>query len=96
MTTETNWARPASALFRTLSSEYRLLILQHLRQDARSADELADLIGVSKGALAPHLPRLVRDHLVMMRPGKPAIYSLAREDVFMVMDAAREMFEGRE
>ncbi len=97
MTTEINWVGPASALFRTLGSDTRLQILQHLRDGARTADELAGLIGMSKGTLVPHLPRLVRDHLVTMhREERIIIYSLARDDVFIVLDAAREMFEAKE
>jgi DNA-binding transcriptional ArsR family regulator len=97
MTTETNWAGPASALFRTLGSDTRLLILQHLRDGARTTNELAGLVGVTKVRLGAHLQRLVRDHLVTTRREERIIlYSLAREDVFMVLDAAREMFEGRE
>lgn len=95
MTTETEWAGPASALFRTLGSDTRLLILQHLRDGAKSADELAGPVGVSKAGLATHLARLMRDHLITMGRGKPASYPLARDDVFSVLDAAREMFEGR-
>ncbi len=95
MTTETEWAGPASVLLRTLASDTRLLILQHLRDEARTADALARLIGVSKAGLTAHLQRLVRDNLVTMRRQKPAIYALARDDVFIVVDAARGMFEGR-
>ncbi len=96
MTTETNWAGPASALFRTLGSDTRLLVLLHLRDGARTIGELAGLVGVTKVGLAAHLQRLVRDNLVTMRREKPTIYALASEDVFTVLDAAREMFEGRE
>ena len=96
MTTETKWAGPASALFRTLASDTRLLILHHLRGGAKSADELAGPIGVTKAKLAAHLQRLARDNLVTMGRGKPASYSLARDNVFVVLDAAREMFEERE
>ncbi len=97
MTVETEWAGPAGTLFRTLGSDTRLLILQHLRQDARTAYELAGLVGVTKVRLAAHLQRLVRDHLVTMhREERIIIYSLASEDVFIVLDAAREMFEARE
>ncbi len=97
MTTETEWAGPAGALFRTLGSDTRLLILQHLRDGARTADALAGMIGVSKAGLTAHLQRLVRDNLVTTRrEGLIIIYSLAREDVFMVLDTARGMFEGRE
>ncbi len=97
MTTETNWAGPASALFRTLGSDTRLLILQHLRDGARTTNELAGLVGVTKANLIAHLQRLVRDHLVTMRrEGRVITYSLARDDMFIVLDAAREMFEGGE
>ena len=97
MTTETEWAGPASALFRSLSNEQRLLILQHLRNGARTADELSGLIGVTKPNLTTHLQRLVRDHFVTTRrEARIIIYSLARDDVFIVLDAAREMFEGRD
>ena len=95
MTTETEWAGPAGALFRTLGSDTRLLILEHLREGEKTTNELAGLVGVSKLNLTAHLQRLVRDNLVTMRRGKPAIYALAREDVFIVLDAARGMFEGR-
>ncbi len=97
MTTETNWAGPASALFRTLGSDTRLLILLHLREGAKSADELAGPVGVTKARLTAHLQRLVRNHLITMhREGLIITYTLASEDVFVVLDAAREMFEGRE
>ena len=97
MMTETNWAGPASALFRTLGSDTRLLILQQLRDGARTTAELAGPVGVTTVRLATHLQRLVRDHLVTTRRQERIIfYALARDDVFMVLDAAREMFEGRE
>ncbi len=97
MTTETSWAGPASAMFRSLSNEQRLLILQHLRDGTKTTDELASLIGVSKPRLAVQLQRLVRDHLVTMHREERIIqYALASEDVFIVLDAARERFEGRE
>ncbi len=96
MRTETNWAGPASALFRTLGSDTRLLILQHLRDGAKSADELAGLVGATKARPTAHLQRLVRDNLVTTRrEGLIIIYSLASEDVFIVLDAARGMFEDR-
>jgi ArsR family transcriptional regulator len=97
MTTETEWAGPASALFRTLGSDTRLLILQHLRDSAKSADELAGLVGVTKARPTAHLQRLVRDNLVTTRrEGLIILYALASENVFVVLDAAREMFEGRD
>ena len=97
MTTETNWAGPASALFRTLSSDTRLLILLHLRDGARTTNELAGLVGVTKVRLGAYLQRLVRDHLVTTRREERIIfYALASENVFVVLDAAREMFEGRD
>jgi DNA-binding transcriptional ArsR family regulator len=97
MTTETEWAGPASALFRTLGSDTRLLILLHLRDGAKSAAELAGPVGVTKVRLGAHLQRLVRGHLVTTRrEGLIILYALASENVFVVLDAAREMFEGRE
>ena len=97
MTTETNWAGPASALFRTLGSDTRLLILYHLMDGEKPTSELAGLAGVTKANLTAHLQRLVRDHLVTTRrKERIIIYSLASEDVFMVLDAARQMFEGRQ
>ncbi len=96
MTTENDWAAPASALFRTLASDTRLLILYHLIDGEKSTSELAGLAGVTKANLIAHLQRLVRDHLVTTRrEERIIIYSLASEDVLMVLDAAREMFEGR-
>jgi DNA-binding transcriptional ArsR family regulator len=97
MTTETTWAGPASALFRSLSNEHRLLALQHLRDGEKSMVDLTRLIGTSQPRLVVQMQRLIRDHLVTTRrEGRVIIYSLARDDVFMVLNAAREMFEGRE
>ncbi len=88
------WAGLTSSLFRSLSDEQRLLILHHLRGGARTADELAGLIGVGHDVLATQLPRLVRDHLVTMRrEGRVITYSLVREDVLVVLDAVRVVFE---
>ena len=97
MTDETNCAGPASALLRTLGSDTRLLVLHHLRDGAKTTNELAGLVGVTKVGLAAHLKRLVRDHLITLRrEERIIIYSLASEDVFIVLDTVREMFEGRE
>jgi DNA-binding transcriptional ArsR family regulator len=99
MTTDADlaWTGFTSSLFRSLSNKYRLLILQHLRGGARTADELAGQVGVGHDVLATQLPRLVRDQLVAMRrDGRVITYSLVSEDVFIVVDAAREMFEGRD
>ncbi len=90
------WIVPASSLCRYLANEHRLLVLQQLRDGEKSTAEPAHLIGISQPRLLVQLQRLLRDHLVTTRrEGRVLFYSLAREDVLVVLDAVRAVFEER-
>ena len=90
------WIVPASSLCRSLANEHRLLVLQQLRDGEKTTAEPAHLIGISQPRLLVQLQRLLRDHLVTTRrEGRVLFYSLAREDVLVVLDAVRAVFEER-
>ncbi len=93
MTDGTEWAGSASALFRTLSSETRLLILHHLMDGEKSTSELARLIGTSKTLLPQQLARLQRDNLVTSRRRDMVpYYALTSQQVPAMLEAAKGAF----
>ncbi len=95
MNTDVTWAVPASVLLRSLGHETRLKILHQLRNGESSADQLALHLGTSRGLLASHIMRLVRDNLITTRRQERTLfYSLSSENALTMLDAARQVFDG--
>jgi len=88
-------AARASRLLKAIGNERRLLILCYLTQGERSVGELERLVGLSQSALSQHLSRLRADNLVATRRQAQTIfYSLAGEEVPVIMRALHDLFCG--
>ncbi len=93
MTTEPDWAGPASALFRSLNAETRLKILFHLLEGEKSGAKLVALTDIPKTHIGPHMARLVRDNLVSpRREGLLLFYTLTSQKVPAMLDMAQKLF----
>lgn len=92
---------PKQALFaefasvaRALGSPHRLEILEHLAQNERGVEALADRVGLSTANASQHLQHLKRAGLVASRrDGKFVLYRLADENVLALMRALFDVGE---
>ena len=92
---------PKQALFaefasvaRALGSPHRLEILEHLAQNERGVEALADRVGLSTANASQHLQHLKRAGLVTSRrDGKFILYRLADENVLALMRALFDVGE---
>ncbi len=83
----------ASALLRTMSNQWRLLILCNLSQSELSVHQLEEVIGLSQSALSQHLAILRRERLVQTRRVAQSIfYSLASEEAGAVMETLYSLY----
>ncbi len=88
-------AEKASGLLRTMSNQWRLLILCHLSQGEMSVHQLEDVIGLSQSALSQHLAILRRERLVRTRrEAQSIIYSLASPEASAVMQTLYAIYCG--
>jgi rhodanese-related sulfurtransferase/DNA-binding transcriptional ArsR family regulator len=79
-----------------LSSHGRLQILEFVAQSERSVDELASMTGLSAANTSKHLQALRQAGLVSARKeGLRVYYSLAGDDVLVLVSALREVAEHR-
>jgi DNA-binding transcriptional ArsR family regulator len=86
-------ARIATAFLKALANENRLLVLCHLTEGEKSVTELEQLIGIRQPTLSQQLARLRAENLVKTRrEAKTVYYSLATEDVTMVIQLLHRMF----
>ncbi len=86
-------ASRASALLKSMSNEWRLLILCHLAEGERSVGELEREIGLSQSALSQHLAILRREQLVQTRRSAQSIYyKLASDEAAAIMTTLYELF----
>lgn len=86
-------ASKAVALLKSLSHEGRLQILCCLVDGEMSVSNLAEALGSSPVTVSQQLMRLRAEGIVQTRrEGKSVIYSLAREEVAMVVSALKEAF----
>ena len=86
-------ADKASTLLRTMSNQWRLLILCNLAQTELSVHQLEEVIGLSQSALSQHLAILRRERLVKTRREAQSIfYSLASEEAGAVMETLYELY----
>ena len=67
-------AGQAAQLLKSMSNEYRLLILCHLGAGEMSVSQLNEAIDLSQSSLSQHLARLRQDGLVKTRRESQTIY----------------------
>lgn len=86
-------AREATAFLKALANENRLLVLCHLADGEKSVTELEKLIGIRQPTLSQQLARLRAENLVKTRrEAKTVYYSLASDDVMLVIQLLHRMF----
>lgn len=86
-------AARAVALLKSLSHEGRLQILCLLVGRERNVTDLAEALGVSPVTVSQQLMRLRAEGIVATRrEGKSVIYSLARQEVSLVVTALHDAF----
>jgi DNA-binding transcriptional ArsR family regulator len=86
-------AKQASAFLKALSHESRLLILCLLSEGEKSVTELEELLSLRQSAVSQQLARLRLDGLVRpKRCGKAVCYSLANDDVGLILGALYGLF----
>ena len=88
-------AAEASDFLKALAHQSRLLILCILCEGEKSVTELEHLLALRQPTVSQQLARLRADGLVnARRDGKAIYYSLAREDVRLIIDAVHRVFCG--
>jgi DNA-binding transcriptional ArsR family regulator len=86
-------AREAADLLKALAHESRLTILSILSDGERSVTELEHLLALRQPTVSQQLARLRTDGLVSFRrDGKTVYYSLANDDIRILLDAVRHIF----
>lgn len=86
-------ASRASLLLKTMSNEWRLLILCHLAESEKSVGELEKLLDLNQSALSQHLAVLRRQRLVSTRRSAQSIYySLASEEAEELIQTLYRLF----
>ncbi len=86
-------AKDASAFLKALSHETRLLILCLLCEGDKSVTELEELLLLRQSSVSQQLARLRLDGLVRAkRCGKTMCYSLANDDVGLVLGTLHTLF----
>ena len=80
---------------RALGADVRLSIVRLLRDEPRSTQELAGLLGLSNAAISRHLRQLLEARLVTThREGYYVLYEVRVNAVAQVADALRELIVG--
>jgi DNA-binding transcriptional ArsR family regulator len=88
-------AREASEFLKALSHESRLLLLCTLAQGECSVGNLEEILGERQSTVSQQLARLRLDKLVKTRrDGKTIYYSLADENVRVLLEALHAIFCG--
>lgn len=83
-------------LFRALSHEARVRILEELRGGERSVGDLQEALGVSGSNTSQHLSVLRSEGIVTARrEGTTVLYSVADARLYNLLDDARAIFEQR-
>lgn len=81
-------------LFRSLSHEARIRILEELRGGERSVGELQEALGVSGSNASQHLAVLRGEGIVTSRrEGTTVLYEVADPRIYNLLDDARAIFE---
>jgi DNA-binding transcriptional ArsR family regulator len=88
-------AQEASDFLKALAHQSRLMILCILCEGEKSVTDLEHLLALRQPTVSQQLARLRTDGLVnARRDGKTIYYSLASEDVRIILDAVRRVFCG--
>ena len=88
-------ARDASELLKALAHESRLLILCLLAEGEKSVSELEEFLALRQSTVSQQLARLRLDGRVSTRrDGKTIYYSLAGDDVRLVVEAIYKIYCG--
>lgn len=83
-------------LFRALSHEARVRILEELRDGERSVGDLQETLGVSGSNVSQHLAVLRGEGIVLARrEGTTVLYSVPDPRLHNLLDDARMIFEQR-
>jgi DNA-binding transcriptional ArsR family regulator len=86
-------AEEAAAMLSAMANPKRLLVLCSLVERERSVGELAELVGLSDGALSQHLAKMRALNLVRARrDGQTIYYGLASADVRAVLETLHRRF----
>ncbi len=85
--------REATMFLKALANENRLLILCHLSEGEKSVAELEALLRIRQPALSQQLARLRAEKFVKTRrDAKSIYYTLASEDVVLVIQLLHKLF----
>ncbi|MBE9168888.1 helix-turn-helix transcriptional regulator [Pleurocapsales cyanobacterium LEGE 06147] len=80
-------------LFKILSNPVRIQILDTLRQEEKSVNDIAQWLEVEASSVSQQLALLRRYNLVKgRREGNYIFYSINEPAIFKVLDAAKEVF----
>lgn len=83
----------ATALLKSMSNEWRLLIMCRLAEGELSVGELGRLIGMSQSALSQHLAILRRERLVKTRRvAQSVFYSLDSYEAQRIMETLYDLY----
>jgi len=86
-------AKEASDFLKAFAHQSRLLILCILGEGEKSVTELEQLLALRQPTVSQQLARLRADGLVnARRDGKTIYYSLASDDVRVIIDALQRVF----
>src|SRR5215510_1637816 len=86
-------ARDASLFLKAMAHPNRLMILCILCEGEKSVTELEHLLALRQPTVSQQLARLRTDGLVSARrDGKTIYYSLASDDVRVILDAVKRVF----
>jgi ArsR family transcriptional regulator len=81
-------------LFRALAHPTRVKILDLLRGEARTVSELQADLGIEASSISQHLGVLRAKHIVQgRREGTNVHYTVRDPHVFVLLDAARQIFD---
>jgi DNA-binding transcriptional ArsR family regulator len=88
-------AQEASELLKALAHESRLLILCLLAEGEKSVSELEEFLALRQSTVSQQLARLRLDgRVATRREGKTIYYSLAGDDVRLVVEAIYKIYCG--
>jgi len=88
-------AKEASDFLKAFAHQSRLLILCILGEGEKSVTELEQLLALRQPTVSQQLARLRADGLLnARRDGKTIYYSLASDDVRVIIDALHRVFGG--
>jgi DNA-binding transcriptional ArsR family regulator len=86
-------AQDATAFLKSVAQESRLMILCILAEGEKSVGDLETLLAQRQSTVSQHLARLRLDGMVATRrDGQTIYYSLANEDVRVILQAVYQVF----